>query len=73
MKPKHLENMTIDMPSSSRTSCIGTLKRKYMTYDLWALGGRDSQNPVGGDEIKEISCLLPRKKKKGRLYLGLLL
>ena len=61
--------MTIE-PFSSR---IGTLKRKYMTFDLWprALDNEeDSQIPVGGGEIKAISCLLPRKKKKGKLYPG---
>jgi hypothetical protein len=42
-----------------------------MSFDLWNLGDDDDgQNPVGGDEIKGISCLLPRKKKKGKLYLG---
>ena len=58
------------MPSSSHTSCIGTLKRKYATYDLWDLGDDSGQNLVGGDEVKGISCLLPRKKKKGKLYQG---
>jgi len=45
-----------------------------MNFDLWALDEEeDSQNPVGGGEIKAISCLLPRKKKKGKLYPGSLL
>lgn len=73
VKPKQLENLMVDMPSTSHTSCIGTLKRKYMSYDLWDLGDDNGTNLVGGDEIKGISCLLPRKKKKGKLYLGRLI
>lgn len=35
------------------------------------MGDSDDQ-PVGGEELKGLSCLLPRKKKKGKLYPGML-
>lgn len=70
VKPKHLENLKIDLPTSSTSACIGTLERKQTSYDIWSVGDDDNQ-PIGGEEIKGISCLLPRKSKKGRLYPGM--
>ena len=60
--------MKVDAPSSSKSGRIGELTRKHATYDIWSIG--DDDTPVGGEEIKSISCLLPRKSKKGRLYPG---
>ena len=54
--------------ASSQTACIGTLNRKYSSFDIWSVGEGDE--PVGGEEIKSLSCLLPRKGKKGELYPG---
>jgi hypothetical protein len=72
VKPKHLENMSIDPSSlSSSSSCVGTLERKLATFDLWTLGDSENNAPVGGEEIKSIACLLPRKSKKGKLYQGM--
>ncbi|CAA7260898.1 unnamed protein product [Cyclocybe aegerita] len=67
IKPKHLANLEVDVPSSSKSSCIGTLQRKHAAFDFWSVGDDDSQ-PTGGEEIKSLSCLLPRKSKKGKLY-----
>ncbi|PPQ82373.1 hypothetical protein CVT25_008334 [Psilocybe cyanescens] len=67
VKPKYLENLKVDVPSSSASSCIGTLKRKHTAFDIWSVGDDDSQ-PVGGEEIKSLTCLLPRSSKKGKLY-----
>ncbi|KAF8955562.1 hypothetical protein BDZ97DRAFT_1856886 [Flammula alnicola] len=67
VKPKYLENLKVEVPSSSKSACIGTIKRKHTTFDIWSVGNDDSQ-PIGGEEIKSLSCLLPRKSKKGKLY-----
>ncbi|KAF8162749.1 hypothetical protein B0H34DRAFT_692810 [Crassisporium funariophilum] len=67
VKPKYLENIKVDFASSSRSKIVGTLKRKVVTFDIWSVGDDDSQ-PVGGEELKSLSCLLPRKSKKGGLY-----
>ncbi|KZP13805.1 hypothetical protein FIBSPDRAFT_1049185 [Athelia psychrophila] len=67
VKPKYLENLKIDLPSSSRSETVGVLKRKTVSYDIWAIGDGEEQ-PIGGEEIRGLSCLLPRKKKKGRLF-----
>ncbi|KAF9453712.1 hypothetical protein P691DRAFT_719171 [Macrolepiota fuliginosa MF-IS2] len=78
VKPKHLEGLSLDLPSSSSkkgkqtTTRVGTLNRKHNSYGIWSLGGDDSTpadtSMVGGEELKSLSCLLPRKSKKGRLY-----
>ncbi|TFK31974.1 hypothetical protein BDQ12DRAFT_639357 [Crucibulum laeve] len=68
VKPKHLDNLKLEVPSSSKTARIGSLKRKLATYDMWNVGDDVDQQPVGGEEVKGLSCLLPRKGRKGRLY-----
>ncbi|KAF9036886.1 hypothetical protein BJ165DRAFT_1506698 [Panaeolus papilionaceus] len=92
IKPKHLENLSLSLPSSSQKSTrIGTVKRKTTTFDVWSIadagvegdeplinkrnneksknGAADNaQAPVGGEELKGMACLLPRKSKKGKLY-----
>ncbi|KAJ3570327.1 hypothetical protein NP233_g4478 [Leucocoprinus birnbaumii] len=78
VKPKHLEGLSLDLSGTSGvTNQIGSLKRKHTTYDIWSLGEAadedklvDASTIVGGEEIKSISCLLPRKSKKGKLYLA---
>ena len=59
VKPKYLENIKINHPSSSKNERLGTLVRKYATYDIWSIGKEDDQ-PIGGEEIMELSSLLPR-------------
>ncbi|THV06913.1 hypothetical protein K435DRAFT_960164 [Dendrothele bispora CBS 962.96] len=74
VKPKYLENLTLKVPSSSsKTTRSGVLPRKHVTFDLWHIGdtNADEESAVaGGDEIKNISCLLPRKSKKGQMRLA---
>lgn len=73
VKPQYLENLQIQMPMSSRPSqstCVGTVKRKLTTFDIWSVGN-DNEQSVGGEEMKSLSCLLPRKKMKGKLYPGM--
>lgn len=68
IKPKYLEDVKIEFPSSS-SKRVGILQRKHTAFDVWNLGDDDNQEIVG-EEIKGVSCLLPRKNKKGELYLG---
>nr|GAT56479.1 predicted protein [Mycena chlorophos] len=80
LKPKYLENAQLEVPSGSSkagTAKLGTIQRKRMAYDVWSVGGGDSRADPGdekagtsvcGEEIKGISCLLPRRTKKGKLY-----
>ncbi|EJF62725.1 hypothetical protein DICSQDRAFT_169114 [Dichomitus squalens LYAD-421 SS1] len=67
LKAKHLENVKINLPSSSTTTRLGTIDRKSTAYDVWGLGD-DEADAVGGDELRAVSCLLPRRKKGGKLY-----
>ncbi|KAI0078966.1 hypothetical protein K474DRAFT_747019 [Panus rudis PR-1116 ss-1] len=63
IKPKHLQNLKLDAPSGSVTARVGSIDRKHSSYDVWCLG-EDENDYVGGDEIKNFSCLVPRKKKE---------
>lgn len=72
MKPKFLENVKIDVPSLSRSAKVGVLNRKHISYDIWSIGD-DEEQPIGGEEIRGLSCLLPRKKKGGKLYKGIVI
>ncbi|KAG5639188.1 hypothetical protein H0H81_006092 [Sphagnurus paluster] len=67
IKPKYLENQTITITDPTVTTNIGTLSRKHAAFDIWSVGDKDNQG-IGGEEIKHLSCLLPRKNKKGKLY-----
>jgi hypothetical protein len=71
VKPKYLENVKIDAPSSSLSGTVGVLHRKHRSYDVWSVGNNEGQ-PVGGEEVRGFTCLLPRKKKNGKLYKGTL-
>ncbi|KAJ3869866.1 hypothetical protein EV359DRAFT_24552, partial [Lentinula novae-zelandiae] len=74
VKPKHLENMTISLPDSSsnhRNTKVGVLNRKQESYDVWDVGRLDEESTAGGgEEMRGLSCLLPRKKKHGELYIA---
>lgn len=73
VKAKHLKGLEIPIPSSS-SQHLGSLDRKNATFDIWSLDQGDTQGEeaaVGGDELRNMSCLLPRKSKKGKLYLGM--
>ncbi|KAF9228851.1 hypothetical protein BS17DRAFT_772585 [Gyrodon lividus] len=69
IKAKHLVELEIDTPSSSRTARVGSITRKNAAYDVWSIGDDDT-DVVGGEELRGLSCLLPRKKKKGKLCIA---
>ncbi|KAF8835782.1 hypothetical protein BDN67DRAFT_937572, partial [Paxillus ammoniavirescens] len=69
IKAKHLEGLEIDPPSSSRTARVGSLARKTATYDVWSIGDDDTE-VVGGEELRGLSCLIPRTKKRGKLCIA---
>ncbi|RDB19192.1 hypothetical protein Hypma_013644 [Hypsizygus marmoreus] len=69
VKPKYLENTKIEVPPSKKSMRTGTLGRKHATFDIWTVGEDDDQD-LGGEEIRSLSCLLPRKSKKGKLYMA---
>ncbi|KIO25581.1 hypothetical protein M407DRAFT_208943 [Tulasnella calospora MUT 4182] len=78
IKPKHLENLTIQMPadpSSSSAQSIGSINRKGKHYDIQLLPPQSDAGPPTGDhpvtetgglgeagELKSLSVLLPRSK-----------
>ncbi|KAF9239132.1 DNA-directed RNA polymerase I subunit RPA34.5-domain-containing protein [Melanogaster broomeanus] len=68
IKAKHLDGLEIYPPSLS-SGRVGSLTRKNVTYDVWSLGD-DETGVVGGEELRGLSCLLPRKKKKGKLCIA---
>ncbi|KDR81997.1 hypothetical protein GALMADRAFT_264280 [Galerina marginata CBS 339.88] len=68
VKPKHLDGLSIDLPTSSKSARVGELKRKHTNFDIWSVGDDADNLPIGGEEIKGLSCLLPRSSKKGKLY-----
>ncbi|KAF8437559.1 hypothetical protein L210DRAFT_3546079 [Boletus edulis BED1] len=84
IQPKHLQGLEIDSPSSSsssslpsRTARIGSLVRKTTSYDVWSIGPSSSSadanadaNVAGAEELLGLTPLLPRKRKKGRLYIA---
>ncbi|KAF4604333.1 hypothetical protein EYR40_001512 [Pleurotus pulmonarius] len=72
IKPKYLENLSVELPQTTkRTTKVGVLERKLANYDIWAIGDSeeaDADSPVVGEEIRNLSCLLPRKSKGGKLF-----
>ena len=70
VKPKYLEGLKVDDVSSKKSLKVGTMARKYVTFDIWSVGSETGEDTfVGGEEIRHLKCLLPRKKK-GKLYEG---
>ncbi|KAL0577660.1 hypothetical protein V5O48_004308 [Marasmius crinis-equi] len=69
VKPRHLESVSIQIPSSSsKSSKVGSISRKREKYDIHEYRD-DSAHQSIGEEIKNISCLLPKRTKKGELRL----
>ena len=62
--------MQLDTPSSSATGRLGSFMKKGVDYDIWHLGD-DAHEVIGGEELKNLTCLIPRKKKGGKLYAGM--
>ncbi|KAG1865381.1 hypothetical protein F4604DRAFT_2026459 [Suillus subluteus] len=69
VKPQHLDGLEIDAPSSSRSDQVGSLSRKSAVYDIWSMGDDDTDF-ARAEELRGLSCLLPRRKKKGKLYIA---
>ncbi|KAI0792687.1 hypothetical protein C8Q75DRAFT_713833 [Abortiporus biennis] len=88
IKPKYLENIKFDIPSSTSTQKksikVGQIDRKHTSYDVWSLPPsandedesmeahpeEEQDEVIGGDEMKTLSCLLPRSKKGGKLFMA---
>lgn len=69
VKPKNLDGLEIDAPSSSRSGQVGSLSQKSAVYDIWSMGDDDTDF-AGAEELRGLSCLLPRIKKSGKLYIA---
>lgn len=77
LKPKYFNSLKLESPQA-HTSCIGNLQRKNLTYDVWSippevtLSSANESLPaaatVAVEEIRGLSCLLPRKRNSGKLY-----
>ncbi|KAI0345036.1 hypothetical protein BDW22DRAFT_1325995 [Trametopsis cervina] len=69
IKPKHLEGLKLDAPSGSTSvsARMGSIDRKSTTYDVWSLGD-DAESAAGAEEVKTLTYLAPRHKKRGKLY-----
>jgi len=77
LKAKHLEGFVFSLPSSGNVSLKpSNFERKRSKYEVWSVPGQESgkaessEQRALGEEMKTLSCLLPRKKKKGKLYIG---
>ncbi|KAJ7700810.1 hypothetical protein B0H17DRAFT_925085 [Mycena rosella] len=76
VKPKYLETAQLELPAAARkagapSAKLGMLQRKHVAYDIWSLGADAADAAdlaIGGEEIKGLACLLPRKSRKGKLY-----
>lgn len=76
-KMKQLEGLQMPQPhDAASTAKLTTLARKRAKYDVWAVKPNhtdrpedDAVRPSRGEEITALSCLLPRKKKGGKLYI----
>lgn len=63
------------LSNEPRSTIVGTLSRKRADYDVWSIKNDlnpdedDNERPtVGGEEVLDLSCLLPRSKKGGKLF-----
>lgn len=67
-----LENLKLDAPSASnsKSARMGSLVRKFTTYDVWSVGN-EPNDFVGAEELKNISVMVPRKKSRGKLFQGM--
>ncbi|KAF8528172.1 hypothetical protein BU17DRAFT_38365 [Hysterangium stoloniferum] len=78
-KTKNLDGLDIPQPASAPGTKLTTIERKRITYDIWSvdppsnaeeLEQNNDTQPPRGEELKSLSCLLPRKKKKGNWYIA---
>lgn len=76
LKPKYLNNITLPFPEV-HASNVGepvariTAGKKQRQYDVTLVPhAAKITGDIGGEEMKAMKCLLPRKAKGGKLFLG---
>ncbi|EGN96400.1 hypothetical protein SERLA73DRAFT_154727 [Serpula lacrymans var. lacrymans S7.3] len=62
VKSKYLNGLKVDLPSSSKCSKIGNITSKNAVHDLYSIGEGEN-DLIGGEELRDISCLVPRTPK----------
>ncbi|CEL54573.1 hypothetical protein RSOLAG1IB_07177 [Rhizoctonia solani AG-1 IB] len=65
LKPADLAGLKIKLPSSSSVGITGTFKTGDCSYRLQGIDGEDV---LGGEEMENLSCLVPKKGDGGALY-----
>lgn len=78
-KAKQLNDLEIPVPTGASGSKLTTIELKRSKYEVWSAGPKEyvvqgesgvpGQPPVG-EEVGSLTCLLPRTKEKGELYVG---
>ncbi|KAJ1310527.1 hypothetical protein OPQ81_007257 [Rhizoctonia solani] len=66
LKASDLAGLKIKLPSGSSTGIKGTFKKGDSHYKLQSVDGEDT---FGGDEMQNLSCLVPKKESGGALYI----
>ncbi|CAE7197195.1 unnamed protein product [Rhizoctonia solani] len=65
LKPADLAGLKIKLPSGNSTSITGTFKKGDSTYKLQSV---DEEDTFGGEEMQNLSCLVPKREDEGALY-----
>ncbi|KAG8764230.1 hypothetical protein FRC11_011246 [Ceratobasidium sp. 423] len=65
LKSTDLAGLKIKLPSSGSADVTGTLKKGDNKYKLQSVDGEDT---FGGEEMQNLSCLVPKKGDGGALY-----
>ncbi|KAG8833259.1 hypothetical protein FRC17_011034 [Serendipita sp. 399] len=69
LKPKHLNNMSFPLPSRMPPGG-GELARITTGKNQTQYSISSVSSSTGGEELKSVSCLLPKASKDGKLYPG---
>ncbi|KAK1225538.1 hypothetical protein PQX77_011519 [Marasmius sp. AFHP31] len=71
VQPKHLKDISIQLPSSSASSSkVGEISRKRGNYDIHEYRDDAINHSKLGEEIKNMTCVLPTRNKKGEMRLA---
>ncbi|CUA72168.1 hypothetical protein RSOLAG22IIIB_00831 [Rhizoctonia solani] len=65
LKPTDLAGLKIKLSAESSTGVTGTFKKGDSSYRLQSVDGEDI---FGGEEMQNLSCLVPKKGDEGALY-----
>ncbi|CAE6441410.1 unnamed protein product [Rhizoctonia solani] len=65
LKPVDLAGLKIKLPSGSSAGVTGNFKKADNSYRLQSV---DEENTFGGEEMQNLSCLVPKKEDRGALY-----